>query len=148
MRLADWGYGTGAATWGLVCPQSATSWNEAKNVHERRDVVLRTAFMQSTGARYSAMEHLVPEMMFSTEESPGHGISTVKALALAAEEGQRIWTITEDNLDLALETIDLSANAKTDIRNAVNEGKVVTAHVCRVTGEDSQSIIAIITCRM
>jgi hypothetical protein len=38
----------------------------------------------------SAMEHLVPEMMFSTEENPAHGISAVKALQLAAAEGQKI----------------------------------------------------------
>ena len=92
----------------------------------------RTAFIQAVGARSSAMEHLVPEMMFSTEESPGHGISAVKALALAAEEGRRIWTITAENLDLALENIDLSADAKTDIRNAVRTGKVVTAHESRI----------------
>ncbi|MCJ8503199.1 hypothetical protein, partial [Desulfatitalea alkaliphila] len=89
-------------------------------------------FNRAIGARASAMEHLVPEMMFSTEDDPAHGISAVKALALAAEQGQRIWTITSDNLDIALPSLSLATETKTDIRNAVRAGKVVTAHEARI----------------
>src|SRR5690554_1818195 len=103
------------------------------------------------GARLSAMEHLVPEHktagavlhseaaqwvnhmdvvneMFSTDENPAHGISAVKAIQLAAAEGQKIWTITQANLDVALANIQLSNDIKTDIRNAVNAGQEVTTH--------------------
>jgi hypothetical protein len=46
------------------------------------------------------MNHLVPEQMFSTETEKAQGISAVKALAIASQQGQKIWTITPDNLEL------------------------------------------------
>lgn len=88
----------------------------------------RINFTKASGARLSAMEHLVPEQMFSTPEAPTHGISAVKALALASAEGQKIWTINQDNLSLALDKIDLSAEVEAEIRNAVLAGNVATAH--------------------
>ena len=42
-----------------------------------------------TGNRLSAMEHLVPEQMFSTPEAPAQGISAVKAIELACAAGQK-----------------------------------------------------------
>ncbi|MCC4309167.1 transglutaminase-like domain-containing protein [Alcanivorax marinus] len=83
---------------------------------------------RAIGARLSAMEHLVPERMYSTDDNPAHGISAVKALQLAAAEGQKIWTITRSNLNQALAGLDLSLDEETDIRNAVLTGKEVTAH--------------------
>jgi uncharacterized membrane protein YjfL (UPF0719 family) len=85
-------------------------------------------FNQMIGNRYSAMEHLVPEQMFSTEEAPAEGISAVKAIALAGEAGQKIWTITQGNLDVALASINLDRDTENEIRNSVNAGKVVTTH--------------------
>ena len=85
-------------------------------------------FNQMIGNRYSAMEHLVPEQMFSTEEAPAEGISAVKAIALASAAGQKIWTITQDNLDVALASINLDRDTENEIRNSVNAGKVVTTH--------------------
>lgn len=90
------------------------------------------AFSQSIGARMSAMEHLVPEQMFSTEENKAQGISAVKALAIASQQGQKIWTINKDNLNLALGRINLGVDAENDIRNAVNAGKIATAHEARI----------------
>jgi len=86
------------------------------------------AFNRATGARMSAMEHLVPEEMYSTEDNPAHGISAVKALQLAAAEGQKIWTITQSNLSQAMAALNLSSSVEADIRNAVRAGKEVTAH--------------------
>jgi hypothetical protein len=88
----------------------------------------RITFNKMTGNRLSAMEHLVPEQMFSTPEAPAQGISAVKAIALASAAGQKIWTITQDNLDVALAAINLHADSETEIRNGVNAGNVVTAH--------------------
>jgi len=48
----------------------------------------------------------VPEQMFSTPDNPAHGISEVKALAIANTEGQKIWTIEQSNLDTALAAIN------------------------------------------
>jgi hypothetical protein len=88
----------------------------------------RINFNKLNGNRLSAMEHLIPEQMFSTPEAPAQGISAVKAIALASAAGQKIWTITQDNLDVALAAINLHADSETEIRNGVNAGNVVTAH--------------------
>ncbi len=90
------------------------------------------AFSQSIGARMSAMEHLVPEQMFSTEIDKAQGISAVKALAIASQQGQKIWAIDKNNVNLALSRINLGAEAENDIRNAVNAGKIATAHEARI----------------
>ncbi len=74
------------------------------------------------------MEHLVPEQMFSTEENPAHGISAVKALAIASTEGQKIWTINQSNLNEALAAINLGVEVENEIKNSVLSGNVVTAH--------------------
>ncbi len=86
------------------------------------------ALNRANGARMSAMEHLVPEEMYSTDDNPAHGISAVKALQLAAAEGQKIWTITQSNLSQAMAALNLSSSVEADIRNAVRTGKEVTAH--------------------
>ncbi len=86
------------------------------------------ALNRAQGARMSAMEHLVPEEMYSTDDNPAHGISAVKALQLAAAEGQKIWTITQSNLSQAMAALNLSSAVEADIRNAVRTGKEVTAH--------------------
>jgi hypothetical protein len=88
----------------------------------------------------SAMEHLVPEQMFSTEEAPANGISAVKAIQLAAAEGQKIYTITQQNLSIALQQLQLSSEIKADIRNAVNAGMEVTTHQHPVNFFGSQSV--------
>ncbi|QEY16812.1 sugar-binding protein [Cellvibrio sp. KY-GH-1] len=92
----------------------------------------KVTYMQSIGARGSAMEHLVPEQMFSTETEKAQGISAVKALAIASQEGQKIWTIDKTNVDLALSKMSLGAPAESDIRNAVHAGQIATAHDSRI----------------
>ncbi|MAC14735.1 MAG: hypothetical protein CL539_08735 [Alcanivorax sp.] len=103
------------------------------------NVERRLAFNRARGARLSAMEHLVPEQMYSTDDAPAHGISAVKAIQLAAAKGQKIWTITQGNLDQALASIELSDEVETDIRNSVYAGKEVTAHERPVNFFGSQS---------
>jgi transglutaminase-like putative cysteine protease len=100
----------------------------AKNNNKQEAI----AFTQSIGARMSAMENLVPEQIFSTVTEKAQGISAVKALAIASQQGQKIWTINQSNLNLALNRINLGAEAKNDIRNAVNAGKIATAHEVRI----------------
>jgi hypothetical protein len=85
-------------------------------------------FLRAAGSRGSAMEHLVPEQIFSTSGEPAEAISAVKALAIAATEGQKIWTITNDNLNLALSSINLDMDTETEIRNSVMAGHVATVH--------------------
>ncbi|WP_321529743.1 transglutaminase domain-containing protein [uncultured Desulfuromonas sp.] len=83
-------------------------------------------YMLSSGMTSSALEHEVPEQLFSTEESPAYAISTVKALALANEQNIPIYTIDQDNLSTILPELQIGSQVKTDIQNAVNAGKVVT----------------------
>jgi len=92
-------------------------------------------YIKGSGYRLSAMEHLVPEQMFSTPDNPAHGISAVKALAIANAEGQKIWTIDQNNLTTALAAINLDSAIETEIKNAVNAGKVATVHEQPVTFE-------------
>lgn len=101
----------------------------ASKVNNKQEEI---AFQQATGARMSAMEHLVPEQMFSTEDSQAQGVSAVKAIAIASQEGQKIWTIDQNNLNLALSSINLGADTERDIRNAVHAGKTVTTHEAQI----------------
>ena len=102
------------------------------SVDKDNDQQKRLNYSQLTGSRYSAMEHLVPEQMFSTQEASAQGISAVKAIAIASSQGQKIWNITPQNLDLALAEINLHADTEHEIRNSVNTGKVVTTHEQRL----------------
>ncbi len=90
------------------------------------------AFSQSIGARMSAMEHQIPESILNTNEENVSGISASKAISLASTQGQKVWTIDNNNVNLALSKINLSAQAELDIRNAVNAGKIATAHETRI----------------
>ncbi|GAA0847905.1 hypothetical protein GCM10009113_25050 [Marinobacter szutsaonensis] len=93
----------------------------------------RTNFIKTSGIQWSAMEHLVPEQIFSTSSSPASGISAVKALELANAQGQRIWTIDNSNLDQALAQINLSDEVETEIRNSVLAGNIATTHEYPIT---------------
>ncbi len=92
-------------------------------------------FIQSQGSRESANEHLVPEQLFDnpdTEEKEVEGISAVKAIQLAQEQGQKIFTITKENYNEAISQINLYNGAMEDIRNAINSGKQVTTHQSQI----------------
>ncbi|MCC7516576.1 MAG: hypothetical protein IT470_04465 [Pseudomonadales bacterium] len=70
----------------------------------------------------------MPEQMFSTPDNPAHGVSAVKAIQLAAQQGQKIFTITQANVETVLAAINLSADIKDEIRNAAYAGKEITTH--------------------
>ena len=97
-------------------------------VEESNDDEKFLAYNQAQGARMSAMEHLVPEQMFSTEENPANGISAVKALQIAGAEGQRIWTITSENVDVAIPNLNLPDDIISEIRNSAAAGLEITTH--------------------
>ncbi len=89
-----------------------------------------------SGMRLSAYEHLIPEKIFSSSTNPGQGISAVKALALAASQGQKIYTLNAANQAshatlLAQVTID--GNARAEIQSALAAGKKVTVHASPIT---------------
>ncbi len=82
-------------------------------------------FHQQIGMIGSTLEHSIPEQMFVTPQNPGEAISAVKALAKAQLEGQRIYQITQENIDTALPNIHLDSDTVTAIQNAVMPGNEV-----------------------
>lgn len=88
-----------------------------------------TAYNRATGPSMSLNENLVPEQLFDdpkTTEKEAEGISAVKALQIAAQQGQTIYTITQANYSAVLPKLNHSQDVMTDVRNAINAGKEVT----------------------
>jgi hypothetical protein len=80
------------------------------------------------GALSSALEHGVPEQMFSTEDEPVEAVSAVKAFGIANSEGQRIYRITQANQVEVLPSIHHDQNTMDEIKAALAAGKEVTTH--------------------
>lgn len=73
----------------------------------------------------------MPEQLFDdpkTAEKEVEGLPAVKAIQIAQQQGQTIYTINKDNFSQILLKLNLSSSVITDIRNAVNAGRIVTAH--------------------
>ena len=83
-------------------------------------------YMLSSGMTSSALEHGVPEQLFSTPDAPVEGISTVKAIKIANDQGIPIYTVNQNNIATTLPQLQIDRQVKDDITNAVNAGKVVT----------------------
>ena len=90
-------------------------------------------FVYVSGQNSSALEHAIPEQLFSTPQNPGEGISAVKALKIANDQGIPIYTINKTNIDSVLPQLQLDSGTITDIRNAVNAGKIVTVSKTDIT---------------
>jgi hypothetical protein len=101
------------------------------------------AYNRLRGQYASALEHAIPERFFndSTQcNSPGHanpdpnkpacaeGVSAVKAIAIAASEGQKVYSINKDNLAATLPLLNHSQSIKETIANAAQAGQEVTVH--------------------
>ncbi len=86
-------------------------------------------YRMQAGMIASSLEHQPPEQLYNTDpNNPIQGISTMKAFALANAQGQKMYTISKQNIDKVLPMIQASALTKGDIRNAVYAGKIVTVH--------------------
>ena len=106
----------------------------ARTLSEPADAEIDRATLNTQiGALTSALEHGIPEQQFSTDDEPAEGISAAKALAIANAQGQRIYTIDRSNRDEALAALRLSSNTVSEIRQAVDAGRVVTTHTDPVT---------------
>lgn len=90
-------------------------------------------FMLNSGMTSSALEHSVPEQLFSTPENPAEGVSAVKALRIANDQGIPIYTVNQTNIATVLPQLQIDQQVKTDIQNAVNSGKVVTVSKTNIT---------------
>jgi hypothetical protein len=103
------------------------------------------AYNRMRGQHSSAMEHAVPGQFWvdktqcryvdengqtknPTLSDCGQAVSTVKALAIAQQQGQKIYTITQQNASTALAKLPVGGSVGQEIRNAVQAGKEVTVH--------------------
>jgi len=90
-------------------------------------------FTLQTGILSSALEHAIPEQLFTNTQNPGEAISAVKALQKANAAGQRIYHITPANQAAILGNIHHDSDTMTEIRNALNAGKEVITHTDAVS---------------
>jgi len=78
-------------------------------------------FNLQIGVLSSALEHITPEQMFTTDPAnPPEAISAVKALQKASAQGQRIYQITQANAGSILPNIHHDPDTMAEIRNAVS----------------------------
>lgn len=94
---------------------------------------VQIAYIQQSGFRKSAYEHLIPELMFTDAEHPGEAISAVKALVVAGRQGQQIFILTKDNAASILPQLNIALELKAEIQDAAASGKVVTVSQGPVT---------------
>jgi hypothetical protein len=109
------------------------------------------AYMRHVGAQGSAFEHAVPERLLidtSACNAPGtptpdpakpacaEGVSAMKAIGVAAAQGQRIYTLDQSNQAshaAILSQLTISADVKAEIMNALASGMEVTTHSADIT---------------
>ncbi len=90
-------------------------------------------YMLTSGMNSSAMENGVPEQLFSTPTNPVEGISAVKAIQIANNEGIPIYTVNQSNISAVLPQLQLPSDVISDIQNAVNADKTVTVSKTQIT---------------
>lgn len=61
------------------------------------------------------------------------GVSAVKALQLASQQGQRIYHITPANAATTLPNINIGSEAKSEILSALNMGREVITHTSNIS---------------
>jgi hypothetical protein len=83
-------------------------------------------FVLNAGQLSSTLEHSVLEQIFSTPGEPLEGVSAVKVLMIANDQGIPIYTVNQTNIDSVLPQLQIDADVIFDIQNAVNAGKEVT----------------------
>jgi hypothetical protein len=90
------------------------------------------SFMTQIGMTASKMEGSIYDLTFNKKYT-GRGISTAHIFEYANQQGIPLYTITNNNINSILPILQLSADVKTDIQNAVNSGKIVTVPQNNVT---------------
>jgi hypothetical protein len=108
-------------------------WVADVNADTDGDSIRRRNFQFHTGVLSSGLEHSVPEQIMNSPTQPPLGVSAVKALQMAASQGQRIYHITSQNQALALPNLHLDGLAMSEISSALASGKEVIAHTDRIS---------------
>ncbi len=97
------------------------------------------------GATSSYLESAISEQLFCNKElnpnvKPCGGISTVSGLALAQQQGQKIYTITQQNKSQLKNVIMSSEEMSNEINQAINSGGVVMLPEHAVSGSGRDAI--------
>jgi hypothetical protein len=125
--------------WGLPRSVSAGGLNmdadRLMSVVKPFDGNVKTAinYMVRTGMASSGLEHSVPEKLFSTQEEQVEGVSAVKALQIANAQGMPIYVINQANAATIMPRLQVDAEAKVSIQDAVNTGKTVTVSQANIS---------------
>lgn len=102
-------------------------------------------YLRAFGNVASSLEHIIPEKMYATEENKAEGISATKAISKAVSQGQKIWQINSENVDLALTQINIGASIENEIRNEVLAGREVITHTTPIPFADGTNVGYIIS---
>ncbi len=89
-------------------------------------------FNKSIGMMTSILEHAIPEQQLISPNISGEAISTIKAIKKAMEEGQKIYEITQANIN-QLSNIHFHPETMNKITTAVNAGYTVITHTDNVS---------------
>ena len=103
--------------------------NKALDGNRNKDI----QFTLAAGTISSALEHSVPEQLFSTPGAPTQAISAVKAMKMANDQGIPLYTVSTSNIEAILPQLQVDPDVKENIRNAVNAGKIVTVSKTNIT---------------
>jgi hypothetical protein len=87
------------------------------------------------GLLSSALEHAIPEQMFNdpNDTVTPDAVSAVKALQKANAQGQRIYRITQTNMEAVLGNIHHDNATMAEIQNALHSGREVITHTAAVS---------------
>jgi hypothetical protein len=93
-------------------------------------------YVRQRGLRQSALEHLIPERLFTDAQHPGDAVSAVKALTVASRQGQRLYTITPATIASVLPQLTIAPEVQAEIQEAIATGKhaLVSQHNVTVGG--------------
>lgn len=86
------------------------------------NLAARKTFVLEQGTYSSSLEHTVPEITISSDQEPVHGISAVKAIEIANNQGIPIYTITQANSLITIPQLQLGQEIVSEITDAVNAG--------------------------
>jgi hypothetical protein len=101
------------------------------------------AYNRMRGQHASALEHLIPEKYVNdvtqcrlvnavnadtSKEVCREGVSAVKAFVKAAEEGQKIFIVNQQNLNQVLPLLQQKSSVIEEVQSSIASGKEVTIH--------------------
>ena len=86
------------------------------------------------GSNLSIAEGEVPAEIFTTDtQNPLQGVSAVRALQVANAEGQRVYTVTSDNVAQVLSAINQPEAVKLEVADAANAGMDIVVSNAPIT---------------